>query len=64
MLAAADALEFERAAALRDRIEQLREQIGKRMDEVEIHHATRSERGKRRHRGGSASDRVPKPKRG
>ena len=33
------ALEFERAAALRDRIVQLREQIGKRADEVEIEQA-------------------------
>jgi excinuclease ABC subunit B len=48
MYAAAEALEFERAAALRDRIHQMREQLGKRMDEAEIRHATRTERGKRR----------------
>jgi excinuclease ABC subunit B len=58
MLVAAEALEFERAAALRDRICQMREQMGKRVDEAEIHHATRAERGKhRKHRGG----RIPKP---
>ena len=41
MLAAAEALEFERAAALRDRIQQMRQQMGKRIDEAEIEHATR-----------------------
>ncbi len=62
MLAAADALEFERAAALRDRIDQLRQQIGKRADEVEIQHATRKERGKRRKRGRRGGRRgMPKP---
>ena len=49
MLAAAEALEFERAAALRDRIEQMREQMGKPLDEAEIHHATRAER-RRQHK--------------
>jgi excinuclease ABC subunit B len=47
MLAAAEELEFERAAALRDRIAQMRQQLGKPLAEAEIHHATRSER--RRH---------------
>ena len=61
MLAAAESLEFERAAALRDRIYQMREQLGKRMDEVEIRHATREERGKRRKQWDRS--RVPKPKR-
>ena len=42
MLAAAEALEFERAAALRDRIMQMREQMGKSLDEAEIHHATKA----------------------
>ena len=60
MLAAAEELEFERAAALRDRIAQMREQIGKPLAEAEIEHATRAERGRHRHRG----DRVPKPKKG
>ena len=40
MLAAAEALEFERAAAIRDRITQMREQMGKSLAEAEIHHAT------------------------
>ena len=47
MLAAAEELEFERAAAIRDRIAQMREQLGKPLAEAEIHHATRTER---RHR--------------
>jgi excinuclease ABC subunit B len=56
MLAAAEALEFERAAAVRDRILQLRDQIGKPL------HAVRPPRtgGKRRGKGGT---RVPRPKR-
>ncbi len=65
MLAAADALEFERAAALRDRIEQMREQIGKTVDEAELEHATRQQRGRRR-KGGPRKDapkKVPRPKR-
>jgi len=61
MLAAAEALEFERAAALRDRIGQMHEQLGKRIDQAEIHHATRTERGKHRPRHKPRS-RVPKPK--
>lgn len=62
MYAAAEALEFERAAALRDRIEQMRGVLGKKLDEADIQHATRAERGRRRkrHRGRSA---VPKPER-
>ena len=63
MLTAADALEFERAAALRDRILQMRQQLGKRVDEAEVRHATRSERGKRRKKWDGRSGRVPKPER-
>jgi excinuclease ABC subunit B len=48
MFAAAEALEFERAAALRDRIEQMHEQMGTKLDEAEIQHATRQERGRHR----------------
>src|SRR5205814_2874445 len=53
MLAAADSLDFERAASLRDRIEQLRQSIGKRRAEV----ATRSlspGNGRRSRRGSGA----------
>ncbi|MDY0165803.1 MAG: excinuclease ABC subunit UvrB [Thermoguttaceae bacterium] len=65
MLAAAEALEFERAAALRDRIQQMREQIGKAVDEAHLEHATRQQRGRRRKRGphGEAPAKVPRPKR-
>ena len=61
MLAAAEELEFERAAALRDRIAQMREQMGKPLAEAEIHHATREERGRRRKKH-SQSGKTPKPK--
>jgi len=61
MLAAAEALEFERAAALRDRIEQLHEQLGKPLAEATVEHATRTQRGKRRKRRKPAG-RVPRPK--
>ena len=62
MIAAAEALEFERAAALRDRIQQMREQLGKPLGEVQLRHATRSERGKRRTRSRPAT-RIPKRRR-
>jgi len=61
MLAAAEALEFERAAALRDRIEQMHEQIGKPLAEADLEHATRAQRGKRRKRR-KAPGRVPRRK--
>lgn len=48
MLNAAEELEFERAAVIRDRIAQMRAQPGKPLAEAEIHHATRAERGKHR----------------
>ncbi|MBL8826618.1 MAG: UvrB/UvrC motif-containing protein, partial [Planctomycetaceae bacterium] len=57
MLRAADALEFERAAQLRDRIEQVQQQIGKPVDAV----PERAGGGKRGKRGGG--QRVPRPKR-
>jgi excinuclease ABC subunit B len=63
MMAAAESLEFERAAALRDRIQQMRKQIGQRIDEVQVQHATRQQRGKRRNKGAGASGRIPKPER-
>jgi excinuclease ABC subunit B len=62
MLAAAESLEFERAAALRDRISQLRDSIGQKRNEVEIH-GTRANRGKQRGRKKGAGKRVPRPKR-
>jgi len=65
MLAAAAALEFERAASLPDRNQQMRDQLGKRLDEAEIRHATRLDRGKRRKGKGPdrGASRIPKPRR-
>jgi excinuclease ABC subunit B len=54
MLAAADALEFERAAAIRDRIERMRDQIGESVESVK-----ESKTGK----GRKGRGRVPRPKR-
>ncbi|MDO4574626.1 MAG: excinuclease ABC subunit UvrB [Planctomycetia bacterium] len=50
MLAAADALEFERAAILRDRIAQVREQMGKKVSEVEIKKAAKKGRNPRKNK--------------
>ena len=57
MMAAAERLDFEEAAGLRDRITVLRDSIGEKIDDVE---ETRPGRKKRRKKGGS---RVPRPKR-
>jgi len=53
MLAAADNLEFERAAAIRDRIERMRDSVGETVDSVR-----EAKAGRGRGRG-----RVPRPKR-
>ena len=60
MLAAAEELEFERAAAIRDRIAQMRKQMGKPLAEAEIHRATRAER--RSQRKPPRPQRNPQPK--
>ncbi|HZZ71782.1 MAG TPA: excinuclease ABC subunit UvrB [Pirellulales bacterium] len=57
MYAAADATEFERAAALRDRIVKMRDSLGKRIDEV----PEKEPRGKQRGRRGGGH--LPRPKR-
>jgi excinuclease ABC subunit B len=54
MLAAADALEFERAAAIRDRIEKMRDSIGETVDSIKEAKGGKGRRGK---------GRVPRPKR-
>jgi len=60
MLAAAEALEFERAAALRDRIQKLRDSLGQKLSEVELKPGKSQDGpGRRRRRGG----RLPRPKR-
>ena len=61
MMAAAEALEFERAAALRDRIQQMRDQMGTPIAEAQVEHANRGRRGHRRTAGPGS---IPKPKRG
>ena len=57
MYAAAESLEFERAAAIRDRIEKMRDGIGKPVDEID---SRRTQSGDKSRRRGS---RVPRPKR-
>jgi excinuclease ABC subunit B len=59
MMDAAAAMEFERAAALRDRIEQMRTSVGKKLSEVSVKSATKKERGRR----GKGAARIPRPKR-
>ncbi|MDW8078363.1 MAG: excinuclease ABC subunit UvrB [Thermoguttaceae bacterium] len=58
MLAAAEALEFERAAALRDRIEQLRDQIGRPLSEATLVPYKRGGRRSRRRSTGGSSRRA------
>jgi excinuclease ABC subunit B len=68
MLAAAENLEFERAASLRDRVLQLKENIGRPLKEVEIEASNSKATGrqKKRRKGMKSSGRtkVPRPKRG
>jgi excinuclease ABC subunit B len=61
MLAAAEALEFERAAALRDRIVQLQESYGEKISDVQVKSYS-PQRGRYRGRKGKAK--IPKPKKG
>jgi excinuclease ABC subunit B len=60
MLASAQAMEFERAAKLRDRIMKLRESRG---EEVEpVHNKAMKTRGKRRGNRGKGGAKIPRPK--
>ncbi len=59
MMAAAEAMEFERAAALRDRILQLKRSVGQKLSEVEVRSYQPTGK-KRRHGKGRAQ--VPRPK--
>jgi excinuclease ABC subunit B len=61
MMAAAEALEFERAAAIRDRIVQMRDSLGKQFGEVKASTGQEPRRGRRRRRT-KAAGRVPRPK--
>jgi excinuclease ABC subunit B len=58
MYAAAKDLDFERAAALRDRITQLRDSVGEKLADVEVK-SYRPGPKRRRHKGGS---KIPRPK--
>jgi excinuclease ABC subunit B len=61
MMAAAEALEFERAAALRDRIAQLQDAVGKPISEAAVESYSR-QRGRRRRGRQAGAAKVPKPK--
>ena len=62
MHTAADAMEFERAAAIRDRIEQMRDAVGQPVDSVKASNTGKG-RGKRGKKKGGREGRVPRPKR-
>ncbi|TWU05690.1 excinuclease ABC subunit UvrB [Stieleria varia] len=68
MLAAAEGLEFERAAQLRDRVLQFKENIGKPLSEIEIDskpsNATGRQRKGRKGIKPSGRAKIPRPKRG
>ncbi len=61
MYKAAEGLEFERAAAIRDRIEKMRDSVGQKVEEIDA----RGESGGkgRRRKGGKGGSRLPRPKR-
>ncbi len=68
MLQAAEDLEFERAAALRDKLGNLRDRVGETIDDYEIRSeqqptGSRGKRG-RRSGGGGGRKKIPRPKRG
>ena len=67
MLAAAEGQDYERAAELRDRVIQLKKQVGKELTEAESQAAAavgkRKEKGKGRKGGRRSGGRVPKPER-
>ena len=60
MMEAADQLEFERAAAIRDRITQMQDSIGKKVSEVKVASYDKSRSGGRRRQRRGAK--VPRPK--
>ncbi|TWU27461.1 excinuclease ABC subunit UvrB [Bythopirellula polymerisocia] len=62
MLAAAEALEFERAAAIRDRIEKMQDAIGEPVDSIKEKAGGKGRRGMRSKK--ASSGKVPRPKRG
>ena len=63
MMSAADSLEFERAASIRDRIDELRDSLGEKIPESagKREKAPRKGRGRRR-RVAKLGGRIPRPK--
>ncbi|MBR5759511.1 MAG: UvrB/UvrC motif-containing protein, partial [Thermoguttaceae bacterium] len=64
MLEAADNLDFETAAKLRDRIEEMREKVGEQMTVFQFDRESRKKRGKRGRRGyegRTGPTKIPKP---
>ncbi|MGI9429844.1 MAG: UvrB/UvrC motif-containing protein, partial [Bythopirellula sp.] len=59
---AADAMEFERAAAIRDRIEKMRDSVGQPLDSIKETTGLKG-RGQRGKKKGGREGRVPRPKR-
>jgi excinuclease ABC subunit B len=59
MYTAAKDLDFERAAALRDRITQLRDSVGEKLADVDVESYKPGPKRNRRHKGGS---KIPRPK--
>ena len=63
MLEAAEALDFERAASIRDRISTLRDAIGEPLQKVEAATSKKHARHRKGKRGkGKRGGRVPRPK--
>lgn len=62
MYEAADQMEFERAAIIRDRIEKMRESIGMTVEAVEKQLNKGGRRRKKKNVGGTNSSKVPRPK--
>ncbi|NOY42831.1 MAG: excinuclease ABC subunit UvrB [Planctomycetes bacterium] len=60
MHAAAEALEFERAAAIRDRIEQMHDSVGQPVDSIK--ESSSGKKGRRKHTKKKNTGRVPHPK--
>jgi excinuclease ABC subunit B len=66
MFAAAEAMEFERAASIRDRIGQMRDQIGKPVSAVRERDSAGARKGRKAKKSGDPAQwkgRVPRPKR-
>ncbi len=60
MYAAAESLQFERAAALRDQISAVQDSVGQKISDVAL--PNKQSRGTRRGRTGKSGTRVPRPK--